>query len=346
MGFLFVSEREADDFARVVYQKSEILQISSNSVSRRSSTIIPKDNHDESIKSSKASEKSETVSGSGGGGGFFGLFRRSREKELSNTKGEDSWKRKSRSLGELTADDIGDPTDFQHLAHIGFNSSTGAFDVQNIPVEWKAIFQKAGVTREQLENRETAGFIADFVKQNVPSGPVRTTSQTTLNKTTPIKKGPPPPPPIKSIKAPPPAPPSRRPLVVGGGGSGTGGGSTNTFPTQNIPQIDSVNSISRVPVVPPITTLSESEDENRKQGEKSSFKLPVDAGRAQLLASIRSAGNISLKHVEREESSSSPAPTTGSEDQSDVMATMLAKALAERNRKLAHSDSDQSDTDW
>lgn len=256
------------------------------------------------------------------GGGFFAsLFRRRKDKKPSSST--------TTTLAELTAKDIGDPTDFQHLAHIGFNAQTGAFDVQNIPTEWKSIFQKAGVTREQLENKETAGFIADFVKNagggksaglvdgSSVSRPAHTSAA--ARKT----KGPPPPPPAKSFtKGPPPPPPSRSPRPM-------------AQPVLRVPSPQKVNEDA---------TSSDAQTQI-KDGPR------LDASRAQLLASIRSADqNKILKPVERTNSTGSIAsassltPSGGtSEDQSDIMASMLAKALATRNKKLAHSDSSDND---
>lgn len=40
---------------------------------------------------------------------------------------------------------ISAPENFQHLSHVGFDPKTG-FSASNIPMEWKVIFQKAGIT--------------------------------------------------------------------------------------------------------------------------------------------------------------------------------------------------------
>ncbi|PJF17780.1 PAK-box/P21-Rho-binding domain-containing protein [Paramicrosporidium saccamoebae] len=282
IGLLFADEKEAADFAQVVYQKSEILQLSS----RRSGDNSP--SREGSIKSVTDKES----------GGFFGLFRSKKDKRRSS---------------ELTANDIGDPTEFRHLAHIGFNASTGAFDVQNIPAEWKAIFQKAGVTTEQLENKDTAGFIADFVKQM--DGPGKSSSQQSFKTR---NKGPPPPPPAKSIKGPAPPPPTRsRPET-----------------RQESPML---NTQREVPMP----------EEGLLNPKPTPQAVPMDAGRANLLASIRNTDKQQLRAVERSNSTNSlNTPSVASDDQSDIMASMLAKALAERNRKLAHSDSDNDDSEW
>jgi len=40
--------------------------------------------------------------------------------------------------------EITGPTDFKHTTHVGFNSKTGGFDVENLPAEWKRLFSQAG----------------------------------------------------------------------------------------------------------------------------------------------------------------------------------------------------------
>lgn len=85
---------------------------------------------------------------------------------------------------KLTRDDIGNPTNFRHLAHIGFDPERG-FDLKNIPPEWRLLFEKAGVTREQLENRETAQFILDFVEKKGGPPPIPPRSRLAEPKTEP-----------------------------------------------------------------------------------------------------------------------------------------------------------------
>ena len=47
---------------------------------------------------------------------------------------------------------IGAPTNFQHLAHVGWDEQQG-FQVQNLPAEWKNLFKSAGVTKKDLKNK-------------------------------------------------------------------------------------------------------------------------------------------------------------------------------------------------
>ena len=95
----------------------------------------------------------------------------------------------------------------------------------------------------------------------------------------------------------------------------------------------------------------EREDEIPAESSAKSSLPPVDPGRAQLLASIRGAGVGALRHLEPSASppSASRSPVSDNAGNSgDLMASMLAKALAERNKKVRHSDSEEdgNDSDW
>lgn len=329
IGFLFASDREANDFAQVVYQKSEILQISSTTASRRGTISSPKNSREGSIKSVSSAEK---LDGSKAGSRFLGLFRRKehKDKDRDTDRDTDKGNNSKKNKKGLTADDIGDPTDFRHLAHIGFNQATGAFDVQNIPSEWKDIFQKAGITNAQLENKETAAFIANFVKKNVD--PAGLSSGNASRGIATNNRAQPPPTPVKTIRGPPPPPPSRqsKPTVV----------SPPSLPSQPTRTKAPPQPVRRPPV--------EEQGEEQPSAPSSSLAMqtPMDPGRARLLASIRNASGGALKPVDRTNSANSPNESPSSGDQSDIMASMLAKALAERNRRIAHSDSEDDNAEW
>jgi hypothetical protein len=96
---------------------------------------------------------------------FSSLFSTSSNKKNDKKREKRSF---SNSLG-LRIEDVGSPTNFDHLSHIGFNPVTRKFDLVNIPSEWQTIFSSAGATEKDLENPETAEFIADFVTKHSQS---------------------------------------------------------------------------------------------------------------------------------------------------------------------------------
>eukprot|EP00842_Homolaphlyctis_polyrhiza_P006889 jgi/Hompol1/78/HPOL_005214-RA len=134
--------------------------------------------------------------------------------------GRSKSKKESRTGGKIDKSMISAPTNFEHVSHVGYNPKTG-FSAQNIPMEWKIIFQKAGITEEQLQDKKTAKAVVKFMKQHadevaktsVPqttSPPAMGNHQQESSTSAPTRRAPPPPPPSRAAgRAPPPPPPSR-----------------------------------------------------------------------------------------------------------------------------------------
>ncbi|KAG0204396.1 hypothetical protein BGX28_003648 [Mortierella sp. GBA30] len=178
------------------------------------------------VSNREALKKSKSPSGSPGGtpksrkSGFFGS-----KKEKKGTK------------GKLDKTQIGLPSNFRHLGHIGWDPNKG-FNVQNIDPEWKNLFEqldKMGVSQEDIQNN--AEFVSQFVQSRggpgaakpVPAAPTSRARPTPTPSSgghqqhssssgvpsaavLPVMKPttkPPPPPPPASRRAPPPPPPSR-----------------------------------------------------------------------------------------------------------------------------------------
>lgn len=147
---------------------------------------------------------------------------------------------KRRLRGRITKADIGMPTNFKHVTHVGWSAQRG-FDLTGDDVETlKPFLQKAGVSDQQLNDRETRAFIYDFIQNHnvlesvkseshpgdtqLPAPPVPTRNQNGATQ----RSAPPPPP---RTQAPPPPlpnttppsrgpPPSRPPPIVNNASSG------------------------------------------------------------------------------------------------------------------------------
>ncbi|KAF8985692.1 hypothetical protein BGZ46_002437 [Entomortierella lignicola] len=149
-----------------------------------------------------------------------------------------SKKEKKGPKGKLDKTQIGLPSNFRHLGHIGWDPNKG-FNVQNIDPEWKNLFEqldKMGISQEDIQNN--AEFVSKFVQSHggpsaakkPPAAPASRTRPTpaqgrghqrsssaggvppasvmpVMKPTT--TKAPPPPPPASRRAAPPPPPPSR-----------------------------------------------------------------------------------------------------------------------------------------
>ncbi|XP_036004790.1 WASP like actin nucleation promoting factor b isoform X2 [Fundulus heteroclitus] len=111
---------------------------------------------------------------------------------------------------KLTKADIGTPSNFQHVNHVGWNPNTG-FDMNNLDPELKNLFDLAGISEAQLKDKETSKAIYDFIEKNGGVEAVKNEVRRQAPPPPPPRSGPPPPPPPQhhSAAPPPPPPPSR-----------------------------------------------------------------------------------------------------------------------------------------
>ncbi|XP_047430904.1 WASP like actin nucleation promoting factor b isoform X5 [Mugil cephalus] len=127
-------------------------------------------------------------------------------------------KREKKAKGKkkrLTKADIGTPSNFQHIGHVGWDPNTG-FDLNNLDPELKNLFDMCGISEAQLKDKETSKVIYDFIEKKGGveavknelrrQGPPRWSAPPPPPP--PSRGGPPPPPPHHS-SAPPPPPPAR-----------------------------------------------------------------------------------------------------------------------------------------
>ncbi|XP_061140073.1 WASP like actin nucleation promoting factor a isoform X2 [Syngnathus typhle] len=109
---------------------------------------------------------------------------------------------------KLTKADIGTPSNFQHIGHVGWDPNTG-FDLNNLDPELKNLFDMCGISEAQLKDRETSKVIYDFIEKKGGVEAVKNELRRQAPPPPPPSRGgpPPPPPPPHSSGAPPP--PSR-----------------------------------------------------------------------------------------------------------------------------------------
>ncbi|XP_034529503.1 WASP like actin nucleation promoting factor b isoform X3 [Notolabrus celidotus] len=119
-------------------------------------------------------------------------------------------KREKKAKGKkkrLTKADIGTPSNFQHIGHVGWDPNTG-FDVNNLDPELKNLFDLCGISEAQLKDKETSKVIYDFIEKKGGVEAVKNELRRQAPPPPPSRGGPPPPPPHHS-SAPPPPPPAR-----------------------------------------------------------------------------------------------------------------------------------------
>ncbi|XP_068442623.1 WASP like actin nucleation promoting factor b isoform X2 [Clinocottus analis] len=122
----------------------------------------------------------------------------------------------------LTKADIGTPSNFQHIGHVGWDPNTG-FDLNNLDPELKHLFDMCGISEAQLKDKETSKVIYDFIEKKGGVEAVKNELRRQAPPPPPSRGGPPPPPPhhgsappppppARGRGAPPPPPPSRAPI--------------------------------------------------------------------------------------------------------------------------------------
>ncbi|XP_044041432.1 LOW QUALITY PROTEIN: WASP like actin nucleation promoting factor b [Siniperca chuatsi] len=119
-------------------------------------------------------------------------------------------KREKKAKGKkkrLTKADIGTPSNFQHIGHVGWDPNTG-FDLNNLDPELKNLFDMCGISEAQLKDKETSKVIYDFIEKKGGVEAVKNELRRQAPPPPPSRGGPPPPPPHHS-SAPPPPPPAR-----------------------------------------------------------------------------------------------------------------------------------------
>ena len=62
--------------------------------------------------------------------------------------------------------EIGMPTNFQHVMHMGWTAE-GGFKVEEMPDQWKQLFKSAGVKKKDLQDVETAKMVVETLAANM-----------------------------------------------------------------------------------------------------------------------------------------------------------------------------------
>ncbi|XP_010604737.1 wiskott-Aldrich syndrome protein [Fukomys damarensis] len=103
---------------------------------------------------------------------------------------------------KISKADIGAPSGFKHVSHVGWDPQNG-FDVNNLDPDLRSLFSRAGISEAQLTDAETSKLIYDFIEDQGGLEAVRQE----MRRQEPL---PPPPPPCRGGN------PPTRPPVVGG----------------------------------------------------------------------------------------------------------------------------------
>ncbi|GIY81439.1 wiskott-Aldrich syndrome protein [Caerostris darwini] len=294
---------------------------------------------------------------------------------LSNGKELKSEKKKKKK--KITKEDIGIPTDFTHLQHVGFDHEKG-FSINNLDKELQGFFNLAGVSEQDLNDCETRNFIYDFINnhggvekakeeialKSPPPVPVRDIPQTPRSaaRGTARSAAPPPPPPPPSqppvsqpppkVNDAPPPPPPPPPPMPSLGSSAAPPLPPPPPPPPSMPlgkPLPSPGRQNNPPPPPPVDNRSALLEQIKRGKELHHVEINGNEGgdhtapagddpRNALLSQIRQ-GTV-LKAVSKD---SRPAPA--STPQKDGLAGALARALLERSKAIQNTDESGSSSD-
>ncbi|XP_068964284.1 actin nucleation-promoting factor WAS isoform X1 [Petaurus breviceps papuanus] len=111
---------------------------------------------------------------------------------------------------KISKADIGAPSGFKHVSHVGWDPHSG-FDVNNLDPDLRSLFSRAGISEAQLTDAETSKLIYDFIEDQGGLEAVREEMR---------RQGPLPPPPPPSRAGPPQRSPGSSVVGSRGGRSG------------------------------------------------------------------------------------------------------------------------------
>ena len=95
-------------------------------------------------------------------------WRKLSKKKKKETEKPSKKKKKKKNEGKkhsVTKLEISAPTNFQHLEHVGWDVN-GGFNAANLSKDWRDLLREAGVSEAQLQDRDTAQFIVNYVEQH------------------------------------------------------------------------------------------------------------------------------------------------------------------------------------
>lgn len=284
----------------------------------------------------------------------------------SNTVKESKKNKTKDKKKKLTKEDIGTPSNFRHVNHVGWDPEKG-FEMEKLDEDMKNLFYSVGISDNDVVDKETIDFIYDFVEKN---GGIEQVKKE-------MKIGPPPPPPPSAQPPPPPssqqhrpppgppsmpprgppppparqqAPPPTRPMKTSMGAPPPPQRERQLPPTPpfkgpSSPPPPPVG-VPNAPPPPPMGggagrgALLESirDGTSLKKSTPNESRSSGGDARDNLLNAIKQGKN--LKHVEHQ-ADSRPAVV---EEQGGIVGA-LAKALASRSAQIQGSDNDSDESD-
>lgn len=120
---------------------------------------------------------------------------------------KESKKNKKDKKKKLTKEDIGTPSNFRHVNHVGWDPEKG-FEMEKLDEDMKNLFHSVGISDNDQVDKETIDFIYDFVEKN--GGIEQVKKEMSRAPPPPPPSAQPPPPPVSHHRPPPGPPPVSR----------------------------------------------------------------------------------------------------------------------------------------
>lgn len=289
----------------------------------------------------------------------------------TQTKITKSNKKDKKLVKKFTKADIGTPSHFQHITHVGWDSYKG-FNFKGDDEEaLKPFLEKAGVSAKLLKNRETKAFILDFIQENkvlesiksektLPPVPLRQSQKLAQQKQQKPNRIAPPPPPNRAPQHtnPIPKPPRINMPVETPKKSSPNVGAPTPPPPPPPPPLQPVT----MPPAPPPAQTHDKAPQNKipnqsdphsalldsirkgttlkKVGEKNEVPSSGGGGRNDLLAEIRQGTKLRSSEERVQSDQSSISDETSS---SDALAFALKRALELRKDAIQSNSDDDTD---
>eukprot|EP01121_Diplochlamys_sp_Union-15-3_P001874 TRINITY_DN11624_c0_g1_i3.p1 TRINITY_DN11624_c0_g1~~TRINITY_DN11624_c0_g1_i3.p1 ORF type:complete len:442 (-),score=113.92 TRINITY_DN11624_c0_g1_i3:58-1350(-) len=239
------------------------------------------------------------------------------------------------------------PRNFKAVTHVGFNPQTGAFEVNNLPKEWKKLLKEAGISKKEAQNPEVTKLVLNIVAENLsgtsdsgslptPTPSTGTTAPTESDKTL-ISR-----PSRDSLRPQKPAPPP--PLNT----TNTSNTSTSTPspPPPPPPPINTTNSTPESSLPPPSQTsdgggssLLAGIKAQKDQLTHTTVEEKTVTGKRSFLDDIKTGAASSLKKVEIQDISKID------KQQLSGLAGVLSKAINERRTQMKE-EYESDDSEW
>ncbi|KAG8142836.1 hypothetical protein E2320_006025 [Naja naja] len=247
---------------------------------------------------------------------------------------------------KLTKADIGTPSNFQHIGHVGWDPNTG-FDVNNLDPELKNLFDMCGISEAQLKDKETSKAIYDFIEKTGGVEAIKNELRRQAPPPPPPSRGgpPPPPPPHSSGPPPPPArgrgapppPPSRAPISAPPPPPPSRPGTIDISSRSTSSFICTLSPSSSPPPPPPPPPLGPPPPPGLPLEVDHQLPAP-SANKAALLDQIREGAQLKKVTDGQETVAATPAPTSG-------IVGALMEVMQKRSKAIHSSDEDEDEDD-